>query len=405
MLYQGFQAHNDIMFPMRGAAQLMHGMLNSPWFGLNALPLTRQLSAALEVFHVARMTHKRRPFGIDSVIVDGEPRVVTEQVAHALPFASLLHFVKEGVTGQPKLLIVAPMSGHFATLLRDTVRTALQDHDVYITDWVNARDVPLSEGRFGLDEYIEHVIHCLEHMGPHSHVLAICQPCVPTLAAVAVMSEDNNPATPHSMSLMAGPIDCRLQPTAVNELATSKPIEWFESKLIGTVPLRFAGSMRRVYPGFLQLTAFVSMNTQRHIDSLRDMFKHRAAGEDEQAQSIRDFYEEYFAVADLPAEFYIETVKRVFQEYELAKGTFHYRGRLVRPELIRRTTLLTVEGERDDICSIGQTMAAHDLCSGLKPYMKTHYVQPGAGHYGVFSGKRWQRQIYPLMRDTVHYAS
>jgi polyhydroxyalkanoate depolymerase len=297
---------------------------------------------------------------------------------------------------------VAPMSGHFATLLRDTVQTMLTDHDVYITDWHNARDVPLAAGRFGLDEYAGHIMDFLGAMGPGSHLMAICQPCVAALSAVAIMSEDAHPATPASMILMAGPIDCRIAPTAVNKLATDKPIEWFEKNLISTVPMRYGGAMRKVYPGFLQLSAFLNMNLERHISSFRGFFEDLVNNDREKAEATRSFYKEYFAVADLPAEFYLETVKRVFQDYALAKGELTWRDRKVNPGAIHRTALLTIEGERDDICSLGQTLAAHDLCSGLRQYMKTHYIQPGAGHYGVFSGRRWSGSIYPVVRDVIH---
>ena len=318
------------------------------------------------------------------------------------PFATLLRFRKQTAEPQPRVLIVAPMSGHFATLLRDTVRTMLADHDVYISDWHNTRDVPLSAGRFGLDEYTEHLMTFLGVMGPGSHLMAICQPCVASLSAVALMSEDDHPATPASLTLMAGPIDCRINPTGVNTLATAKPIEWFEKNLISSVPWRHRGMDRRVYPGFLQLTAFMSMNKDRHVNAFKEFYKNLVDGEHEKAQVTRVFYEEYMAVADLSADFYLETVRLVFQECALPRGLLKFRGRTVNPAAIRKTALLTVEGERDDICSVGQTLAAQDLCSGLRQYMRTHYVQPGVGHYGVFSGKRWQNHIYPVVRETIH---
>jgi poly(3-hydroxybutyrate) depolymerase len=299
------------------------------------------------------------------------------------------------------VLIVAPLSGHFATLLNDTARTMLADHDVYITDWHNAREVPLSEGRFGLDEYVEHVIAFIEMLGPGTHLVAVCQPCVPTLAAVALMAQHDHPAQPRSMTLMAGPIDCRINPTKVNDLATGKPIEWFEHNLISRVPSRYPGARRRVYPGFLQLTAFMSMNLDRHKQAFRDLYRQLHQGEHEAAEATKRFYDEYFAVNDLPAEFYLETVAQVFQEYRLARGELTVRGERVEPAAIRRTALFTVEGERDDICSIGQTVAAHDLCPGIRPYMKSHHVQLGVGHYGVFSGRRWQQQIYPRVREMI----
>jgi poly(3-hydroxybutyrate) depolymerase len=300
------------------------------------------------------------------------------------------------------VLLVAPLSGHFATLLRETVRTLLQDHDVFITDWFNARDVPLSQGAFGLDDYIDHMISFMEAIGEGVHVVAVCQPCVAALAATALMAEDDNPCAPRSLTLMAGPVDCRVNPTAVNALATSKPMEWFEKNLISRVPLPHAGFMRRVYPGFVQLSAFLSMNPQRHKQAFKDLYSHLVDGEHDKAQTIKAFYDEYLAVNDLPAEFYLETIEKVFQTYDLAKGELMYRGRLVDTKAIRRTALMTVEGERDDICSVGQTVAAQDLCSSIRPYLKNHHVQTGVGHYGVFSGKRWNQQIYPRVRDSIH---
>jgi poly(3-hydroxybutyrate) depolymerase len=358
--------------------------------------------AACKVLELAQVTHSRPPWNIDSVLVKGESVPVTEDAVCSTPFATLMRFRKEGAAAQPKVLIVAPMSGHFATLLRDTVRTVLQDHDVYVTDWHNVRDVPLAAGRFGLDEYTQHIIDFLAVMGPGSNLLAVCQPCVAALAAVALMSEDDHPATPASLTLMAGPVDCRISPTAVNKLATTKPIAWFKKNLISQVPWRFGGGGRRVYPGFVQLSAFMSMNKDRHVNAFKEYYQHLVDDEFDKAEVTRTFYEEYMAVADLSAEFYIETVDLVFQRYALPKGELTFRGRPVNPSAIRRTALLTVEGERDDICAIGQTLAAQDLTPSLRPYMRTHYVQPNVGHYGVFSGKRWQNHIYPVVRDVIH---
>ena len=358
-------------------------MLKDSTFGLHELDLNRKLAAACEVFGLAEVTHKRRPFAIDSTAVEGTEVPVTEQAVHSTPFATLLRFFKPTDKPHPKLLIVAPMSGHFATLLRETVRTTLADHDVYITDWHNARDVPLSAGRFGLDEYTEHIMQFLGVMsadGHGAHLMAICQPCVAALAATAIMAEDRHPGAPLSLTLMAGPIDCRISPTEVNKLAVTKPIDWFEKNLISRVPLRYPGGGRRVYPGFIQLTAFMSMNKERHVNSFKELYQHLAT----------------------PAEFYLETVQKVFQDYSLPKGELMYRGRPVNPAAIRRTALLTIEGERDDICAVGQTLAAHDLCTGLRDYLKRHYVQANVGHYGTFSGKRWANHIYPVVRDVIH---
>jgi poly(3-hydroxybutyrate) depolymerase len=402
-MYQAYQAQSDAMWPVRTWARMSVPVLKDPHLGALAPHVpTRQTAAACEVLQLAEVTHKRPPWRIDSVMVKDEAVPISEEVVLATPFATLLRFRKAGTAVEPKVLVVAPMSGHFATLLRDTVRTLLQDHDVYVTDWHNVRDVPLAAGRFGLDEYTEHLIDFLAAMGPNANVVAVCQPCVAALAAVALMSEDQHPATPASLTLMAGPIDCRISPTEVNKLATTKPIEWFEQNLISRVPWRHRGGGRRVYPGFVQLSAFMSMNKDRHVNAFKEYYQHLVDGEFDKAEVTRTFYEEYMAVADLSAEFYLETVRLVFQDYALPKGELRFRGRKVDPAAIRRTALLTVEGERDDICAIGQTLAAQDLASSLRPYMRTHYVQPNVGHYGVFSGKRWQNHIYPLVRDVIH---
>jgi poly(3-hydroxybutyrate) depolymerase len=402
MIYQAYQAHADSLWPLRALAATAVPVLERGRSTRSGDRALRKIAATCEVFLLAALTHRRPPFRIDRVVARDVEVAVHEEAVTATPFATLLHFRKDIPDPGPRVLIVAPMSGHFATLLRDTVQTMLGDHDVYVTDWHNARDVPLSAGRFGLDEYIEHIVDFIAALGPGANVVAICQPCVAVLAAVALMSTHDHPATPACMALMAGPIDCRISPTKVNTLATDKPIEWFEKKLIATVPLRYTGAMRRVYPGFLQLSAFLNMNLDRHIASFRGFFEDVVNNETEKAEATRSFYREYFAVADLPAEFYLETVKRVFQNCALAKGEFRWRDQRIDPGAIRRTALLTIEGERDDICSLGQTLAAHELCSGLRAYMKTHYVQPGAGHYGVFSGRRWSGSIYPVLRDVIH---
>jgi len=281
------------------------------------------------------------------------------------------------------------------------VQTLLADHDVYITDWKNARDVPESAGRFGFDDYVDYVIRFIHELGPKSHVLAVCQPCVPALAAIALMAQDKDPAQPRTMTLMGGPVDPRVAPTVVNQLANEKPLEWFAENLISTVPWRYAGRGRRVYPGFLQLSAFLGMNMGRHFAQHRTLYQHLADDEEVPANKIKDFYEEYFAVLDMSADYYLETVDYVFQRTLLAKGELMHRGRLVDPSAIRNTALLTVEGERDDICAVGQTAAAHTLCSSLRPHLKRHHMQPGVGHYGVFSGSKWEKQVYPQVRNLV----
>ena len=403
-MYQAFQTHTDLLAPWRALASWSAPLLEAhspvPPPAV-ALPL-RSLAAACRLMELSTITHRRPAWGIHSVDVGGETQPVVEEAVLTTPFATLLRFAKPGAPAQPKVLVVAPMSGHFATLLRDTVQTVLQDHDVHVTDWHNVRDVPLSAGPFGLDEYTQHIIDFIAALGEGVHVIAVCQPCVASLAAVALMSEDQHPATPASLTLMAGPIDCRINPTAVNQLATSKPIDWFRSQLISAVPWRHAGAGRRVYPGFVQLAAFMNMNRERHVEAFRSYYRNLIDGEAEKAEVTRSFYEEYLAVADLSADFYLETVSLVFQEYALPKGELRFRGRTVNPAAIRRTALLTIEGERDDICAIGQTLAAQDLASSLRPYLRTHHVQPDVGHYGVFSGKRWKKHIYPVVRDVIH---
>jgi poly(3-hydroxybutyrate) depolymerase len=403
MIYQAYQTYADLMDPWRSLAQVTSDVFFRPWPGskLGEVVLPR-FSAACEVLSRTRLTSTRPAFGIDTVKVGGRSVAVSEEVTLHTPFGDLLHFRKDLKTRQPPVLIVAPMSGHFATLLRGTARTMLRDHDVYITDWHNVRDVPLMEGRFGLDEFADHIIKFLEAIGERAHLVAVCQPGVPALASAALMAENNHLFQPRSLTLMAAPIDTRINPTSVNELAMSHPIEWFERNLIGSVPMRYKGGLRQVYPGFMQITGFVSMNLDRHANAFIDLYHAVVDQQLDKADAIRDFYEEYFAIMDLSADFYLQTVRRVFQEHHLPLGKFEYRGHVIDPRAIRRTFLLTVEGERDDICSVGQTLAAQDLCKGIRPYMKRHHVQTGVGHYGVFSGRRWDGEIYPLVRDFIH---
>ncbi len=400
MLYEAYQAQQDFLAPFRAGADLVKTAFGDTALGPSTNYMLRSLAAGAEIFARAQMIHDRPDYGIAEVMVAGSPLAVTEQVALAMPFGNLVHFRKEGGPVQPKVLLAAPMAGHFATLLRNTVQTLLADHDVYITDWKSGRDVPLSEGRFGTDEYVGHLIAFFTHLGD-AHGIAVCQPCPSMLVAAALMAEDGHAATPRSLTLMAGPVDTRINPTRVNDLAQENPLGWFEHNLITTVPRRYAGAHRRVYPGFLQLSAFVTMNLSRHVRAHMDLFGHILKGEITKADANRKFYDEYFSVADLPAEFYLETVHKVFQEHHLPRGIYAWRGRKVNPGAIRKTPLLTVEGERDDICGLGQTMAAQELCSGIRPFRKKHYVQAGAGHYGVFSGTRWQTQIYPMVRNHI----
>jgi poly(3-hydroxybutyrate) depolymerase len=400
-LYQLYQAQADLLYPVRQLARLGSGLAKALDIGdFTPAPL-RQFGAVCTMLADSGLTHTRPDYGFRSAKMGNALVGVTEETAFETPFGVLLRFKKDTAVVQPRVLVVAPMSGHFATLLRGTVSVLLPDHDVYITDWKNARDTPLSAGTFGLDEFTDHLIRFLEVMGTGSHMIAVCQPAVAALAATAVMAETGNKAQPRSLTLMAGPIDTRSNPTKVNELAKSRSIEWFEKKLISTVPWRYQGAARRVYPGFLQLTAFVSMNLDRHINAHMGQFRALACGDDTAADAHRKFYSEYGAVMDLPAEFYLQTVQRVFQDHDLPLGKLTWHGQKVRPERIRRTALLTVEGERDDICAIGQTMAALDLCTGIRISQKRHHLQTGVGHYGVFSGSRWAREVYPKVRAMI----
>jgi len=401
MLYQAYQFQDDLAAPQREAARLALSLMSlNPWGG--ASETARRMAALFEMISRFELSHERPAFGIEKVTVGNREVEVREEVALDLPFGQLLHFAKDDIDQvQPRIMIVAPLSGHFSTLLRGTVATMLQDHDVYITDWRNARDVPVSAGEFGVDDYIDYLMRFFERIGPGGHMLAVCQPCVQGLAAIAVMNAENHPATPRSMTLMAGPIDIRESPTTVNELAAKQSLDWFEGSVIATVPGRYKGAGREVYPGFVQLYAFMNMNMDRHRQAHEKMYKFLSEGNAEEADKIKTFYDEYFAVLDLTAEFYLETIDRIFQKAELATGEFTYRGKPVDPSLIRRTALLTVEGGRDDICGMGQTAAAHDLCTSLRPHLKRHHLQANVGHYGVFNGKRWEREIYPVVSNFI----
>ena len=400
MLYQTYQLQEDLYAPLRMMARAM-GQLAGPSFWHLGEGFGRPFAAAFEMLSRFELSHVRPDFDIPSVRVGNRDVPVRLETALDLPFGKLLHFAKNVDAQQARVLITAPLSGHFSTLLRATIETMLRDHDVYLTDWTNARDIPLSAGRFGVDDYVGYLIRFLEEIGPGAHILAVCQPCVQALAAVAVMSRENNPATPRSMTLMAGPIDPRESPTEVNEFAVAKSLAWFQRSVIATVPARYEGGGRRVYPGFLQLVAFMSMNMDRHRNAHRKLYEHLAKGETAEAEKIKKFYDEYFAVLDMTEEFYIETIDRIFQKAELATGNFTYRGEKVDPGLIRKTALLTVEGGRDDICALGQTAAAHDLCRSLAPHLKRHHMQANVGHYGTFSGRRWDREIYPVVRNMI----
>jgi len=405
MLYLAYELQSDFTSPLRSLARALSGLLEAFSWERSAV---RRFASLCEVLARLQLTHSRPAFGINEVFLGEQPVSVREEAILHLPFGTLQHFRKDAAADLPTqtpVLLAAPLSGHFATLLRDTVRTFLPEHDVYITDWHNAREVSLRHGDFGLEEHIGYLMRFIATIGPGCHVVAVCQPCVAALAATALLAEDDHPAQPCSLTLMAGPVDCRVNPTRVNKLATSKPLGWFERNLISRVPQDHPGFLRRVYPGFLQLAAFMSMNLDRHHQSLQLMFEHLAQGRSEQARAIQNFYDEYLAVNDLPAEFYLETVEKIFQTHQLALGKLAWGRRTVDPAAIRRTALMTVEGERDDICSVGQTVAAQDLCRSIRPYRKSHHVQTGVGHYGVFSGRTWNQQIYPRVRDMIEASS
>jgi polyhydroxyalkanoate depolymerase len=400
VLYETYQTQADLLLPLQAFARTTKAAMG--W--VNGEPdhaFLREVTATLELTERFRLTHERPAFGITEVESGNSNVNVTETAVKETPFGRLLHFKKAMDAPGPRVLVVAPLSGHFATLLRNTVQTLLQDHDVHITDWRNARDVPPEAGRFDFADYIDHVITFLEHIGPGAHVLAVCQPCVQVLAATAIMAEEKHACQPLTMTLMGGPIDVRISPTTVNKLAFERPYEWFEQNLIDNVPFRFRGAGRRVYPGFVQLNAFMQMNMERHVEAHRKLHAHLVANELAEAEKIKTFYDEYFAVLDLTAEFYLDTIRIVFQKAQLAQGALTHRGKRVDPGKIKRTALLTVEGERDDVCALGQTAAAHDLCTGIRPYMKKHHMQTGVGHYGVFSGARWEKQIYPIVRNLI----
>jgi poly(3-hydroxybutyrate) depolymerase len=393
MLYDAYQAQCDALLPVRLFADTARSFFDQAW--LAGSPLVRGASAALSLFSDTRISHDRPEFGIGRVIVDGAEVAVTEQAVETQPFCRLVHFRKAVQLDQPKLLVVAPLSGHFATLLRGTVATVLPDHDVYLTDWVNARNVPVQLGRFDLDDMIELIIGFIRRLEPGCHVMAVCQPSVPVLAAVSLLAAADDPCQPASMILMGGPIDPAANPTEVNRFAQSHSLSWFEHAVITTVPARYPGAFRRVYPGFLQLAGFLSMNFDRHLEAHWRMFRQLAQGDGDSAAATRAFYDEYSTVMDLPADFYLQTVERVFQRQDLAHGRFRVRGDLADPGSIEKTALMTVEGERDDICAVGQTAAAHRLCRNLPPAKQLHHLQPEVGHYGVFHGRRWQNETYP----------
>ncbi len=407
MFYQLYELSHAAMSPWRAAADAMRLTYSNPLNPVSQTPAGRAMAAGLEVFERATRRYAKPEFGIDEVAINFKKVSVHEKTVWKKPFCNLIHFERAlppGHRPDPKILIVAPMSGHYATLLRGTVETLLPSADVYITDWIDARMVPMSEGCFDLDDYIDYVIEMLRLLGPDTHVMAVCQPSVPVLAAVAVMEKNGDSAAPRSMTLMGGPIDTRKNPTAVNLLAETKPLEWFADNVIMQVPWPQPGFMRDVYPGFLQLSGFMSMNLDKHMIAHKDFFQHLVENDGDSAEKHREFYDEYLAVMDLTAEFYLQTVDVVFIKHALPNGTFMHRGQLVDPAAIRNVALLTVEGENDDISGVGQTRAAHDLCVNLPEDMRQHYMQPAVGHYGVFNGSRFRTEIAPRILDFMRTA-
>ncbi|MGH6967536.1 MAG: polyhydroxyalkanoate depolymerase [Stellaceae bacterium] len=402
MLYEAYQAQRDAFAPIRLFAQTVQGVLSQPWPLIAHHPMMRTAAAACEMVARAGMGHERPAFAIKSVAIGGRVLPVCEEVVARHPFCTLLRFRKDGLaTVQPRILLVAPLSGHFATLLRGTIETLLPDFDVVVTDWTNARNVPMLYGPFDLDDHIALMLSTMRDLAGDLNVIAVCQPAVPVLAAAALLAANGDPAQPRTMTLMGGPIDTRVNPTAVNHLATTRPLSWFEKNVIAAVPARYPGAFRRVYPGFLQLAGFMTMNLDRHVIAHVDLFSHLVRGDGESAAATRKFYDEYMSVMDLPADFYLQTVKRVFQDHALPLGTFAWRGQPVAPAAVARTALLTIEGENDDICAVGQTAAAHDLLSGLAAGKKAHHVQAAVGHYGVFNGRRWRSEVYPKVRAFI----
>ena len=397
MLYALHEMQHAMLAPWVSFAEASLSLYTSPFSALSYLPHSQRLAAGSELMLRVTQRYSKPLWQIEDTVVGGKTVAVSPVAALEKPFCKLIHFERALKTRRqdPKILLVAPLSGHHATLLRDTVRTMLPEHDVYVTDWVDARMVPVTEGAFHLDDYVDYVREFVRFIGEGVHVMSVCQPTVPVLAAISLIAQHDEAVKPRSMTMMGGPIDARKSPTAVNNLALEKPLSWFKRSVIQRVPLKYPGYMRQVYPGFLQHTGFVAMNPSRHADAHRDFYNHLVQGDGDSAAAHRKFYDEYNAVLDMPAEYYIDTIKTVFQEFALPKGRMFVREDLVRPAAITKTALLTIEGEFDDISGNGQTAAAHELCTKIPARMKDHFLVPKVGHYGIFSGRRWREVIYP----------
>ena len=399
MLYSLFEAQHAALAPMRLMAELSRGWFGHPFSPFTLSPLAKEITASSDLFLRVTNRYEKPKWGLDTTTVNGREVPVEEEVTLHKPFCRLIHFKRAASSKDDrKILVVAPLSGHHATLLRDTVRTMLPDNDVYVTDWVDARMVPMSAGPFHLDDYVDYVREFIRLLSPDLNVVSVCQPTVPVLAAMSLMAEDKEPDLPRTMIMMGGPIDARKSPTAVNNLATKRPYSWFEQTLIQRVPMKYPGYSRRVYPGFLQHLGFVAMNPDRHMDAHWDYYNQLVANDGDSADAHRRFYDEYNAVLDMPAEYYLDTIRRVFQEFQLPQGRMFVREQWVRPEKITKTALFTIEGEHDDISGNGQTEAAHGLCTGVPASKREHFLVPDVGHYGIFSGRRYREIIYPRMR-------
>lgn len=399
-LYNIFEMQHMMLSPLRMAAKHAQQIYDHPFNPFFYSPWSRTASAGIEVFERITRKYEKPVFGLMHTYVNGKEVRIEENIVKKLPFCNLIHFEKQGKLKQPKLLIVAPMSGHFATLLRGTVQDSLPHFDVYITDWINARDVPLTKGDFDLDDYIDYVMKFVDFLDGDCHVMGVCQPVVPVAAAVAI-AENEGRKHPKSMILVGGPVDGRINPTMVNDLADKKPIEWFEQNLISRVPLNYAGAGRKVYPGFLQLMGFISMKPEQHYEKHRDYFNHLIIGDEESADRHEQFYDEYLSVMDITSEFYLQTIKKVFQDFDLPLGKFKSRGRPANLKNVRRTALLTLEGEKDDIAGLGQSKAAMDLCCNLPNTKKQYYMQKGVGHYGIFNGTKFREQVIPVIKKFI----
>ena len=401
MLYQMHEFARLAMMPWRGAAQATRLIAGAPWNPIAYTPFGQQIAAATEVFERATRRYGKPEWDLPTTEIDGVTVAVETVPVVKRSYCHLLHFKREVELKDPRVLIVAPLSGHYATLLRGTVQAMLPDHEVYVTDWRDSRMIPVQADQFNLNDYIDYVIDFLHFLGPNTHVIAVCQPSVPVIAAASVMSEWGDLCVPASITLMGGPIDTRESPTAVNTLAKDHGLDWFEKNVVTKVPSPYPGAGRQVYPGFIQLTNFISMNLDKHMESFNELFDHLVQGDEEEADKRRAFYEEYLAVMDLPAEFYLQTIKTVVQDHDLPTGNMIHRWHPVRPGAIKRSAILCIEGELDDISGVGQTKAALDLATGLPPEMKKYHLQRNVGHYGIFNGGRWRREIAPVVKAFI----